>query len=474
VTPNDSSDDWDADPPMNSFEEWLEQQTQDGDVSKEELFQQLLSAYWTLKEMGELLDETTQNNPLFTEEEQDQRQGAEETPQQSDAPQDPQSRPRREPWRRGRPSKSRDPSRPREPSRRREEPAPRDHERTPREYERTPRDHERAVTQSQVDDLRERLEELKTELQGDLADLEDGLGNEAERGSLLASEIRILTEWVEELEHQLADVDSTSESEVNELRAEINELESRVSAKQTKLRTRLEAEFDDLRSQLESRLEAEFDDLETILGYLVDTSDELEDVLARTRRRYQSDVGDLRELITTLQARGTLLQRLLREATDKGVQSARCEHCDEEVDLSLLSRPNCPACESLFTGIDEKRKWFLFADPVLTTGGSDDVMDHADVAHDHGEPEQLGASDRRAGHEPEPDPEPSTSDRDRGQAEGDASLSSPDLTLDLPSDSDAEESGESSDIQFGDPDAADSDDGPAEPDPDDLSEQSEQ
>lgn len=55
---NDSADDHRIDADPSEFEEWLDQQAVAEGISKDELFQQLISSYWTVNEMSELLGET--------------------------------------------------------------------------------------------------------------------------------------------------------------------------------------------------------------------------------------------------------------------------------------------------------------------------------------------------------------------------------------------------------------------------------
>ncbi|MFB1065042.1 hypothetical protein [Natrinema sp. H-ect4] len=58
----DPTDQNDGFPSSNSLEEWIDQQAVSEGVSKEELFQKLISSYWTVNEMSQLVDETDTNH----------------------------------------------------------------------------------------------------------------------------------------------------------------------------------------------------------------------------------------------------------------------------------------------------------------------------------------------------------------------------------------------------------------------------
>ncbi|QIB75506.1 hypothetical protein G3I44_15100 [Halogeometricum borinquense] len=61
---NESPGDHDAGSDSTSFETWLAQKAESADIPREELFEQLISSYWTLNEISQLLNETTENNSL--------------------------------------------------------------------------------------------------------------------------------------------------------------------------------------------------------------------------------------------------------------------------------------------------------------------------------------------------------------------------------------------------------------------------
>lgn len=163
----------------------------------------------------------------------------------------------------------------------------------------------------------------------------------------LSEELDEIRERVEGLEE--ARVDDEEAPSTRELTAQVKMLAQRVAAVEESLVDRQDA--------LGSRLDRELANLETILDYLIETTDGLEEHLdafaderrADRRRRAEADrLADLKRLASRL-----------------GVRTANCEHCNTKVEIALLPTPECPQCDRPFTDVEPATGWFGFGSNVL-------------------------------------------------------------------------------------------------------------
>jgi chromosome segregation ATPase len=154
----------------------------------------------------------------------------------------------------------------------------------------------------------------------------------------------------------------------------------------------------------------ELDDVSEALGDLDDRLDELADRLdddGRERESLDERVSDLEGAVERLDEVEDRLQTVawvvsdLRDAVDDGLEGGRavdslkqsaakadvdravCDHCDEPVDIALLSEPRCPHCETAVN--DVELPGGLFGKPRLTVAkqleaGEDDDRDVPDAA----------------------------------------------------------------------------------------------
>lgn len=113
---------------------------------------------------------------------------------------------------------------------------------------------------------------------------------------------------------------------------------------------------------LDGKLERELDGVETVLKTLVERTETLADRLDAVA---EQRAADLRPVERRLATRERLLS-LTREALRHGSSEAVCQHCEQSVDIELLERPACPACEHRFLDI-ESGGWSPFSDAVLRT-----------------------------------------------------------------------------------------------------------
>lgn len=124
---------------------------------------------------------------------------------------------------------------------------------------------------------------------------------------------------------------------------------------------RVEAELE----RVDHRVDRGFENYEEVLEYLTETTDDVQRAVSRLTSVVVDLRGRLRET-TRDEARRTALAHLTDAANRHGVNSARCEDCDERVDVSLLVEPRCPHCDTAFTTLEPRPGFFRTS--VLHTG----------------------------------------------------------------------------------------------------------
>lgn len=306
----------DDDTTSTSFEAWLDQQAESQGMTREELFEQLVSSYWTLNEMTQLLGESGGGGaPLYSQ--GDLFDNGNHSSGGSNAP-----------------------NRESDPNGRRERAT--DDRQNP----------DRVQTDAETD-----LEERIDDLQGQLDTVESDLETEIERGQTRDQLFDALADRLTEVETELGEIATTTESSQEELSARIEQLRADLLERQQSL-----AEDQD---QVEQWLNTEFDSLQTILEYLLNRTDELAAEASSAESRYEREVE-------RLQAERERLDSLKREAAEHEVHEGACEACEETIDLDLLASPQCPHCDAVLTGIDSEQRWWFFTDTVVTVRDSTD------------------------------------------------------------------------------------------------------
>lgn len=120
--------------------------------------------------------------------------------------------------------------------------------------------------------------------------------------------------------------------------------------------------------ELHGRIEGGFGNYEEVLEYLTDTTAELEDridVLARVTVEVRDQSRALTRQMTTRAA----AEELARTANRKGVRRGKCGDCGKEVDVALLSAPECPFCSVTFADVDaQEGLGKLFGSAELVVG----------------------------------------------------------------------------------------------------------
>jgi len=202
----------------------------------------------------------------------------------------------------------------------------------------------------------DRIEELETELDDHVEDLRSRIVDvvkEARSRAPADHSHEAFDDRLSQLEDELAGIDDY-EPTVEELRDSTDHLEAEVDALDEMVEGRLSAAEGELGSVSESveTLETKADRL---AGAVVD--------LRRRLERIESHV-----------THQTALAELLETAAREEIEKARCDNCNETVQLGLLVEPACPHCRSAFDGIEPgsmffKSAWLTIADrPALEAG----------------------------------------------------------------------------------------------------------
>lgn len=224
-------------------------------------------------------------------------------------------------------------------------------------------------------------------------------GSTADADSVAALQTRldeleaVIDETDSILRGRLAEIEEEYEGKIEDVRERIiqvkRETDSKAHANHThrELRTDIEAIQAEVGS-LEDSLDALGEQVESTVGSiesehdsLVEQTDELGrklDLLARTVLEMRRETSEVSELGSRLAA----VTGLAEAANRAGVRSAKCEGCGGTVDISLLTRPQCPHCQEPFNDFEPKG-WFLGSN-TLKTGTrpalEGEVADEADLS----------------------------------------------------------------------------------------------
>jgi hypothetical protein len=205
------------------------------------------------------------------------------------------------------------------------------------------------------------------EVQGVLAQTDEHAPSDSDTGPNLGSDDRTDPLDVEAVSRQVSD-------ELGEIRDRLDRLESQSGDESgqaelseefrgqlTMLTQRINAikkQLTDRHRSLESRLDQELEYLIPILGYLIDTTDDLKDTLYA--------VAEQQKTLQNQQAMDDRLIDLKQQASRLGVHTATCEYCETSVDIQLLPTPDCPECEYYFEDIEPASGWFGRGTNTLT------------------------------------------------------------------------------------------------------------
>jgi uncharacterized protein YoxC len=318
------------------FEDWLDQAAESKGVSKQELMDRMLSSYWILDELTDLVDGSTSGDDPDEQSVSAALPTSEVDPESRDDSQDSL-------------------------------------------IDETATQRERGVSQ---EDIQAVLWEM---LEGHPA-LDDRSSDESSNDSTGAADdetsdtLSELERQVETFETELETLETRQDRQFDRLSDEIQLVLDRIGAleqKQDQLAPaddidlladkvrELSADVAELRTsdeELESRMDREFDSIEELFRRVLDALDGLEDDIDAATESYRSELEPIRQR----EDEQRRLEELKTDALKRGIRKGSCEKCGQTVDLALLESPECPSCAARFTGLG-RSTWNPFQSPTLET-----------------------------------------------------------------------------------------------------------
>ncbi|WP_313694758.1 hypothetical protein [Halorarum halobium] len=302
-----SEDEASADPELDidTFEEWLTRVADSRDSSEGAVLDRMMSSYWVLDELEELLESRATGADLDVGSAPD-RSSAEEVASSGDPADVP------------------------------------------------------------LDELRETVESVLSEADLPTADPSsspEGGERDADvtrRMDTLGRELASLTWEVDRLadrQDEQAESLAATRERLSEAAARMEEeQEASVAAVESAVRSlteRVEAVEDEQR-EVRGNLTEDLTHVEEVLRYLVERTNEFDDRLERLDRKLERELDVIREGQTGQQE----LADLMRSAAEHGIDGATCADCDGRVELGLLVEPRCPHCSSPIVDVTPKTGWF--------------------------------------------------------------------------------------------------------------------
>lgn len=339
------SDSWEADnsTPVeaDTFQEWVRYTAESRDIDEQELLNQLVSAFWVLDEMSDVVPQQGPDEPMG-------HHGADAGPERSTSPDSP---PR---WGLDSETDSAEPpydigDRPFDNA---ESTAPNDDADQPAD------DTESAAAKSSSDsEVAEEIQKLQTALTTQL-DLVQTVGKIRRQIDDLSLDVEKQRSRQDDFTDRISDDITRLHSQVESLDTQVNERDEARGEKLNEVDERI-GEIESTQREFEAWIDREFDEIEALFEQLIERTDHV-----------NGRVDDVEATVETLAAaneRRDDLASLRQEAIELGVSEGRCASCDSRADLSMLSEPVCPVCDDAFTGIEPGSSWNPFSHATLRT-----------------------------------------------------------------------------------------------------------
>jgi chromosome segregation ATPase len=172
----------------------------------------------------------------------------------------------------------------------------------------------------------------------------------------------------EAVEDRLASVETEFQSKITDVRERVIQVKRETDAKASADHTHeelermesLEDKLESLRSELDSlaatlaerteALEDVTDDVDGLDEELTSATEELADVSSKLNR-VAWVVSDLKDDVKSQDRNATALNRIKRAAAKEGLSTVSCENCNDTVDVSLMTEPECPHCNATVSDV---------------------------------------------------------------------------------------------------------------------------
>jgi len=170
-----------------------------------------------------------------------------------------------------------------------------------------------------------------------------------------------VTATTDEMERDIQQVESTFQDKIEDVRERIIQVKKETDTKAPRDHSHPELDrLDELDAELEeigTELLTVRDELDDFGERVDDTDETVTEVLGRLDdtedklKRVAWVVSDLREDTRGKDSHERAVARIKRAAAQEGITSARCEKCSESVEIALLTEPECPHCNAAVSDV---------------------------------------------------------------------------------------------------------------------------
>ena len=208
-----------------------------------------------------------------------------------------------------------------------------------------------AELDEKVADLRERFVDLYREVESLDGAAADADGDAASEIDELAGDVEAIADRLDRLDAAVADAPSSAR--VDDLGDRVDALDDRIDELEA-IRDRLDevdGRFDEVDGRFDE-VDGRLDEIESALAGI--SADELAEMDEKLSRVASAVVRVKRRLDAAERDRADRerLDALTRTANRHGVRTADCGHCAGDVELGLLSAPECPHCGRRFEDLE--------------------------------------------------------------------------------------------------------------------------
>lgn len=294
---------------LTEFHEWLQETAERESTSTDSLLGQLVSTYWILSELTELVDE-----------------GAYEGDAEGEATSPPTEEPRTE----------------------------------------SSSDESRSELVEVVDSIAEMLKHRDPSESGPshavdpsvlelirATNREEAAPSQPPAQPMSYRDVRAMVDDIKSVEDEVTDLSHQVSGTLAEVQASVDSLTETVERNASTIDTleMIQTDRGDRLEAVESRFDASYGDIRKILSQLIDRTNEQEARLETVIETYEADIGRLK----AAEAAREHLAELKTDAARRDITTAECEACEQPFNVGLLGKPTCPHCEREIEGFGAKR-----------------------------------------------------------------------------------------------------------------------
>lgn len=176
------------------------------------------------------------------------------------------------------------------------------------------------------------------------------------------------------------------DDQLDSVRSELNSVETDLAAVRSTAQT------------VQDTVQTGFESYREVLEFLSNRADKLNGRINTLARALLETREEIRKLAARDAARSAS-EDLKRRANKQGIESAECGECEVSVDLGLLTRAECPHCNTPFADVEPARGFFgqnrlVVGEPPALEAGEATGQAAGDEAYDVGVEAVIDESDR--------------------------------------------------------------------------------